>query len=97
MESLAFSFPLRAGKTEEWRAWVSEILGSRRREYEAFSRQVGLRTQRAYLQHTPHGDQAIIYLEGGISSAPSSTCEQGRTPLRSGSGNRHRTSSRGST
>jgi hypothetical protein len=64
MESLAFSFPLRAGKTEEWRAWIAEILGPRRGEYEAFSLQLGLSTQRAYLQHTPHGDQAIIYLEG---------------------------------
>jgi|GEM_PF-933117 hypothetical protein len=62
--SLAFVFPLKAGKTEEWRAWVAEILGPRRSEYEAFSRRVGLRTQRAYLQHTPQGDQAIIYLEG---------------------------------
>ena len=33
-------------------------------EYEAFSQKLGLKTQRAYLQHTPHGDQAIIYLEG---------------------------------
>ena len=64
MASLAFALPLRAGKTEEWRAWVGENLGPRRSEYEAFSRQLGLKTQRAYLQHTPHGDQAIIYLEG---------------------------------
>jgi hypothetical protein len=64
MESLAFAFPLRAGKTEEWRAWVREIVGPRRREYEAFSRKLGLKTQRAYLQHTPQGDQAIIYMEG---------------------------------
>ena len=64
MASLAFAFPLKAGKTEEWRAWIAEIVGPRRSEYEAFSRQLGLRTQRAYLQHTPHGDQAIIYLEG---------------------------------
>ena len=64
MASLAFALPLRAGKTEEWRAWVGEILGPRRSEYEAFSRQLGLKTQRVYLQHTPHGDQAIIYLEG---------------------------------
>ncbi len=55
---------LSAGKTEEWRAWIAESLGPRRSEYEAFSRQLGLRTQRAYLQHTPHADQAIIYLEG---------------------------------
>jgi hypothetical protein len=64
MASLAFAVPLRAGKTEEWRAWVREILGPRRSENEAFSRRVGLRRQRAYLQHTPQGDQAIIYLEG---------------------------------
>ena len=64
MESLAFSFPLKAGKTEEWRAWVREIVGPRRSEYEAFSRKVGLKTQRAYLQHTPQRDQAIIYMEG---------------------------------
>ncbi len=37
MASLAFVFPLRAGKTEEWRAWIAEILGPRRSEYEAFS------------------------------------------------------------
>jgi hypothetical protein len=64
MESLAFVFPLRAGKTEEWRAWIAEILGPRRSEYEAFSRKHGIKTQRAYLQRTPQGDQAILYLEG---------------------------------
>jgi hypothetical protein len=64
MASLAFVFPLRAGKTEEWRALIMEILGPLRSEYEAFSRQLGLSAQRAYLQHTPQGDQAIIYLEG---------------------------------
>ena len=64
MASLAFVFPLRAGKTEEWRAWIMEILGPRRSEYEAFRRRLGLTTQRWYLQHTPQGDQAIIYLEG---------------------------------
>jgi len=43
---------------------IHEEMGPRRSEYEAFSRQLGLKTQRAYLQHTPQGDQAIIYLEG---------------------------------
>ena len=63
MASLAFAFPLRAGKTEEWRAWIREILGPLRSEYEAFSRELSLGAQCMYLQHTPHGDQAIIYLE----------------------------------
>ena len=64
MASLAFVFPLRAGKTGNWRDWGMEIRGPRRSEYEAFSRQLGLSVQRAYLQHTPLGDQAVIYLEG---------------------------------
>lgn len=64
MASLAFILPLTPGKTEEWRDWGEEILGPGRSEYEAFSRKHGLGAQRAYLQHTPQGDQAIIYLEG---------------------------------
>jgi hypothetical protein len=97
MASLAFAFPLKAGKTEEWRAWIAEVLGPRRGEYEAFSRQVGLKTQHAYLQHTPRGTRRSSTWRERISSARSSSCEQHRTPLRSGSGNGQRTSSRGST
>jgi hypothetical protein len=64
MTSLAFVFPLTPGKTEEWRHWGEEILESRRSEYQAFRRRLGLTTQRMYLQQTPQGDIAIIYLEG---------------------------------
>jgi hypothetical protein len=32
MASLAFVLPLRTGKTEEWRAWISLIQGPRRSE-----------------------------------------------------------------
>ncbi len=63
MVSLAFVFPQRLGKTEEWRVWGEEIWGARRSEYEAFRRKHGLTAHRRYLQHTPRGDQAIIYLE----------------------------------
>ena len=64
MASLAFVLPLTPGKTQEWRDWGEEILGPRRSEYEALRRRLGLRTQRWYLQHTPQGDRAIIYLAG---------------------------------
>ena len=64
MISLAFIFPLTPGKTEEWRSWGEEILGSRRSEYHAFRRRLGLTVQRMYHQRTPRGDIAIIYLEG---------------------------------
>jgi hypothetical protein len=81
MESLAFSFPLRAGKTEEWRAWIRESLGPRRSEYEAFSRKLGLRTQRAYLQHTPQGDQAVMYLEGHDLQRPFQELQTSQDPF----------------
>ena len=64
MASHAFVFPLTPGKTEEWRSWGQEILGPRRSEYEAFRRHLGLTVHRMYLQHTPQGDTAIMYLEG---------------------------------
>jgi len=64
MASLAFVFPLTPGKTEEWRYWGEEILGPHRSEYQAFRRRLGLTTQRMYLQQTPQGDRAIMYLEG---------------------------------
>lgn len=62
--SLAFILPLTPGKTEERRRWGEEILGPRRNEYHAFRRRLGLTAQRMYLQHTPQGETAIIYLEG---------------------------------
>jgi len=64
MASLAFVFPLTPGKTEDWRYWGEEILGPHRSEYQAFRRRLGLTTQRMYLQQTPQGDRAIMYLEG---------------------------------
>jgi hypothetical protein len=41
-----------------------EILGPRRSEYHTFRRRLGLTAQRMYLQQTPQGNTAIIYLEG---------------------------------
>jgi len=61
IESLAFVFPLRADKTQEWRAWIWEILGPRRSEYEAFSRKLGLKTQRAYLQLQTSQDPFAVW------------------------------------
>src|SRR5439155_19099569 len=61
IESLDFVFPLRADKTQEWRAWIREILGPRRSEYEAFSRKLGLKTQRAYLQLQTSQDPFAVW------------------------------------
>jgi hypothetical protein len=62
--SLAFVFPLTPGKVEERRCWGEEMLGPRRWEYQAFCHRLGLTEQRIYLQQTPQGEVAIVYLEG---------------------------------
>ena len=64
MASLGFALPVTPGKTAEWRQWSEELAGPRRREYEASRARLGVRTERAYLQHTPQGDLVIVYLEG---------------------------------
>ena len=63
MASLAFALPLTPGKTEEWRRWSAEIEGPRRAANEATRPRVGVNLERADLQHTPHGDHNVVYLE----------------------------------
>ncbi len=64
MASLAFVLPLTLGRAEEWRSWGEEMLGPRRSEYQEFRRRLGLTAHRIYIQQTPQGDRAIVYLQG---------------------------------
>lgn len=64
LQSLAFVCPLTPWKAEALRCWGEEMLGSYRREYQAFRRRLGLTAHRMYLQHMPRGERVIMYLEG---------------------------------
>jgi hypothetical protein len=64
MQSMAFAIPITPGKTEDWREWSREIEGPRWEEYLASRKRLGIAVERAYLQHTPHGDFNVVYLEG---------------------------------
>ena len=63
MPMMAAAFPILPGKTEDWRAWMAEANGARRAEFEASRAEYGIH-ERAYLQHTPMGDLAIVTMEG---------------------------------
>jgi hypothetical protein len=63
MASLASAFPILPGKTAAWKQFVQELMGARRQEFEASRRRLGTTTERAYLQSTPQGDIAVVYLE----------------------------------
>jgi hypothetical protein len=63
MPLMAVAFPILPGKTDEWRAWMAEVNGPRREEFEASRRQAGVH-ERTFLQSTPMGDLVLVTLEG---------------------------------
>jgi len=63
MTLIAVAFPILPGKTHEWRAWMDEVNGSRREEFDASRRNAGVH-ERTFLQSTPMGDVVIVTLEG---------------------------------
>ena len=64
MSAVATSLPILPGKTEEWKRIVREATGPRRAELDDMHRRFGLHTVHWFLQPTPMGDIAIVYLEG---------------------------------
>ena len=63
MASIAFALPLTPGKTQEWRQWSQEMVGPRQSEYKASRQRLGITTEQSFLQQTPQGDMAVIYIE----------------------------------
>jgi hypothetical protein len=63
MASLASAFPILPGKLEAWKRFSGEMAGPRRADHEASRRRLGVTKERAYLQQTPQGDMAIVYME----------------------------------
>jgi hypothetical protein len=63
MAVLALAIPILPGKTEQWRQFVGELQGARRREYQASRKRIGVH-ERAFFQSTPQGELVILTLEG---------------------------------
>jgi len=59
----AAAFPILPGKTDDWRRFIAELNGSRRAEYVANRKALGVH-ERSFLQPTPMGDMVVITLEG---------------------------------
>jgi len=64
MPALTFAVPILPGKTEIWKQVVTEMVGSRRREYEESRRRMGITREVVSLQTTPEGDYVVVCLEG---------------------------------
>ena len=63
MALLAYAVPILPGKTDQWRQFIAELNGPRRREFEESRQRAGVR-ERTFFQHTPQGDLVIATLEG---------------------------------
>ena len=64
MQSTGFAAPILPGKLDDWKKFNEEINGPRRSEFEAQQRRLGNARQRVWLQQTPMGDFAIVFIEG---------------------------------
>jgi hypothetical protein len=57
------ALPLLPGKTEGWKRWVQEMAGARLSEFQASRKRLGITREASFLQQTPQGDMAILYIE----------------------------------
>jgi len=62
MQSIAFAAPILPGKADAFRDWM-RLEGERRKEHEASRERLGIGREAVWLQQTPAGDMAIIYME----------------------------------
>jgi hypothetical protein len=56
--------PILPGKAEAWRRFMQEIGGTRRQEYEASRRRLGIRVERAWISETRQRTIGIMLIEG---------------------------------
>ncbi len=67
VESMAvycFTQPIQPGKRDDARAIFEEIRTSRRDEYEASRKRLGIREERVWFQSLPDAEMAVVYWEG---------------------------------
>jgi hypothetical protein len=64
MATYSFAAPIVPGKTEAWKEFAKEMGGPRRKEWAASRARAGVTGETAWLQTTPHGDFAVVTMEG---------------------------------
>lgn len=61
--------PLTPGKLEAWEAWVAELNGARKAEFDDLNRRHGVTQHAAWLQQIPDGSYLVIIVTDGPGSA----------------------------
>jgi hypothetical protein len=57
--------PVPAEKLDQWHAWIDELNGPKKAEFEASNARNGLTSHRAWLQKNPDGTHVVIALHEG--------------------------------
>jgi Family of unknown function (DUF6176) len=63
MSLYAFVAPIQPNKTEEFREFVADLSGSRKKDYEESRRTAGFQRETIFLQQTPVGDMVVVIQE----------------------------------
>jgi hypothetical protein len=65
MDHICLAMPLLPGKTADARAFLQQLDGSRRSEFDASERRIGISRELWYLAKLPSGDHLVAYMESG--------------------------------
>ncbi len=63
MDHIGFALPIQPGKSADARAFLTELDGSRKGQYAASERKIGITKEIWFYQQTPQGDLIIAYME----------------------------------
>jgi hypothetical protein len=63
MDQICLVVPIISGKTGDAQAFMREMEGERKHEYDRSERRIGITKEVWYLAHTPSGDQLVVYME----------------------------------
>jgi hypothetical protein len=63
-KGLAFAAPLQPGKTEAGRAWAKVAFEDRKAEFTESRLALGGTREEVFVNRTPQGDMAVVYIEG---------------------------------
>jgi len=61
----AFAAPILPGKVDAWRAWVGELNGPRKGEFDASNARHGLTGHHAWLQANPDDSHVVVVVQDG--------------------------------
>lgn len=61
----AMAAPIAPGKLDAWEAWIAELKGPRKAEFDDMNQRMGLTGHRVWLQQTPDGHHLAIIVHDG--------------------------------